>query len=404
MKIAFVAYDRPNWFPGPLVHLRRLLPALRQRGSEPLALLFCRRGAQGAGWFESQGVPCRTAPERWSTEAKVYWLLEQVRRWEPDVLVSYVCVPAHFAGRWCREAGIPTIGAMLADDPYHWGIVEQFVTGSSEWALSGLACVSNLLVQAVADRSPQVTRLYRIPHGTLPPPEPTAGVHPPRLLYIGRMQQYQKRIHNVVDALAEILRRLPVAQAMLIGSGPLEAEVQAWVRSTGLADRMRFVGGVPEHRIQELLQGGTVIVLLSDFEGIPIAIADGMAAGVVPVCRRCPGGLEELVRDNQTGLLADSDAEVVERVCRLLTDHQQWHELSQRARRHAVAEYSMEVSVKRWEEFCESFLSAAGTRRRIQIPESIALPPVLPALAAEDVRHRPIWIRAARKLKYLMGA
>lgn len=34
MKIAFMAYDRPNYFGGPITNARRLLPELVKRGHE----------------------------------------------------------------------------------------------------------------------------------------------------------------------------------------------------------------------------------------------------------------------------------------------------------------------------------------------------------------------------------
>jgi colanic acid/amylovoran biosynthesis glycosyltransferase len=46
---------------------------------------------------------------------------------------------------------------------------------------------------------------------------------------------------------------------------------------------------------------------MSDFEGLPVALLEGMAAGVVPVVRSIPSGIPELVHHEKTGLLVPNE-------------------------------------------------------------------------------------------------
>jgi glycosyltransferase involved in cell wall biosynthesis len=54
--------------------------------------------------------------------------------------------------------------------------------------------------------------------------------------------------------------------------------------------------------LQQLIEHN-ILILLSDYEGTPGAVMDGMACGLVPVCTDISGGVQELVIPDQTGLL-----------------------------------------------------------------------------------------------------
>ncbi|MFO7907828.1 MAG: hypothetical protein R6U98_34600, partial [Pirellulaceae bacterium] len=61
MRIAFVFYDRPDWFGGPAVNARRLLPELQRRGHEVVALIpFRGSHSPAAQYLERHGVQCRS--------------------------------------------------------------------------------------------------------------------------------------------------------------------------------------------------------------------------------------------------------------------------------------------------------------------------------------------------------
>jgi hypothetical protein len=76
------------------------------------------------------------------TERHVQWILDRVVEDPPDVFVPNLMVPAFYAGRWVRQAGIPTVGVLHSDDCFHRGIVSEFVCGSNAYRLSALVCVS----------------------------------------------------------------------------------------------------------------------------------------------------------------------------------------------------------------------------------------------------------------------
>ncbi|QVL52060.1 MAG: glycosyltransferase [Cyanobium sp. M30B3] len=69
----------------------------------------------------------------------------------------------------------------------------------------------------------------------------------------------------------------------LIGDGSDRAAYQPLVHQTGFGDRIHFHGRVAPEQAQPLLHRNQAILLMSDFEGLPVALLEAMAAGVVPV-------------------------------------------------------------------------------------------------------------------------
>jgi glycosyltransferase involved in cell wall biosynthesis len=96
----------------------------------------------------------------------------------------------------------------------------------------------------------------------------------------------------------------------LVGSGKLRGELEDQARRLGISERVRFHGSRPEHEVAELLRQADAFILPSvvdgtgDMEGIPVALMEAMAAGLPVIASRL-SGIPELVRDEDTGLLAD---------------------------------------------------------------------------------------------------
>lgn len=130
---------------------------------------------------------------------------------------------------------------------------------------------------------------------------------PMRLIYTGRLVQYQKRVLDYVE-LARALDRTGVPYELsLIGSFVDREGSQAKFESRArehLADgRIRLPGRMSRDQILKELSAHAFFVLLSDFEGLPLALVEAMARGCVPVVAESESGIPELVTDGQDGLL-----------------------------------------------------------------------------------------------------
>jgi hypothetical protein len=140
------------------------------------------------------------------------------------------------------------------------------------------------------------------------------------------------------------------------------------------------------------------VVLLSDHEGLPLSLLEGMASGVVPIGLRGAPGVTELVVDGLTGLLVgDRGDEFVAAVRRLREDPALWERLARSAHAKVEADYSEKVCAARWQELFHELVNSSGPRKPLRIPRRLDLPPVHPALAWLDPRPLQELIRRARR-------
>jgi glycosyltransferase involved in cell wall biosynthesis len=189
-----------------------------------------------------------------------------------------------------------------------------------------------------------------IPYGiSLPPERASFSNQPFRVVYCGRMVERQKCIQQVMQTLISGCRASSRIEAQLIGDGPDRPACERLVHQAGLADRIRFLGRVPPQRMPSLLQRSQAILLMSDFEGLPLALLEAMASGVVPVVRSIPSGIPELVHDGRTGLIVNNEPEeAAAALVRLAEDPDLWNRCSAASRSLVAQDYSAQQSFCRW--------------------------------------------------------
>jgi glycosyltransferase involved in cell wall biosynthesis len=402
MRIAFIAYDWPGYRGGPIVNARRLLPELQGRGHDVHALIFFKGDAPTARYLEQQGVAVHTHAWQSYTEQHIAWILKKIIEIQPDVFVPNLSVAGWFAARWMHEAGIPTIAAHRSDDEYHWAMVEEFVIGHTEWAVTGLVCVSQYLCEQTKAKFPKHTKLCTIPSG-VPVPKQIANQRTEglRLVYVGRLVQQQKRIFDLIEALVEAAQQFSELTATLYGHdvNNEHQQIQQRLQEVNLSQRIRCIGSVEPENLHEQLLKHHVLILLSDYEGTPGAVMDGMACGLVPVCLSIPGGVQELVLHEQTGLLVkDRKDDFLSAISRLYYDVNLREKLGKNAKAHIQNKFSLSVAANCWENFCAELLADAGEKNAIKIPKHYHLPPVRQGLAREDRRCPPFFVRVIRTL------
>ncbi len=103
---------------------------------------------------------------------------------------------------------------------------------------------------------------------------------PLRILFVGRLTS-GKRLDVVIRALGLLLRSELDATLTVVGEGPERTSLEVLVCDEGVDDRVRFEGGVALDRVMDFYEHSDVLVLVSDTEGWPKAVAEAMAFGLV---------------------------------------------------------------------------------------------------------------------------
>ncbi|MER8903944.1 glycosyltransferase [Mesorhizobium sp. M0772] len=95
----------------------------------------------------------------------------------------------------------------------------------------------------------------------------------------------------------------------IVGDGPLRMNLEKLAVELGLAGRVTFLGSLPHAEVKRRLRMAHLFLLPSitasdgDMEGIPVALMEAMAAGLIAVSTY-HSGIPELIKDGETGLLA----------------------------------------------------------------------------------------------------
>lgn len=105
----------------------------------------------------------------------------------------------------------------------------------------------------------------------------------PYILCVGRLKKY-KGVQHVIRALPEIDD--PAYDLLVAGSGPYGPTLKRVGQETGVADRVEFLGYVPDADLPELYAGAAAFVTVSGFEAYGMTVAEALAAGTPCVVRR----------------------------------------------------------------------------------------------------------------------
>jgi len=186
----------------------------------------------------------------------------------------------------------------------------------------------------------------------------------------------------------------------MIGDGPERAKCERVVGDAGLLDRIRFVGRVPPEEVGGLLSQVHACLLMSDFEGLPLALLESMARGVVPVVRRIDSGIPELVLHEQTGLLVNEDpASAAAALTRLACDSAVWSRCSISARHLISNRYSTDTSYRQWTELIGEMRRDSSAVFPLGIKRPIRLVLRNPDLETRYGKARHWWQRVACRVK-----
>ena len=297
-------------FGGAERHVLGLGAFLRQRGLQPLVILFHDR--ELAASCRADGLPASVLPVAGSYDpagprrldalltaagarlVHVHGYRAAVNAALAPTVRPMVCT-VHGQG----EPSWRTPRALLKDDLYR---------RSEAWACrrrrAVICCVTDDLRRRHAHRyrGLDVRTVHNgiepLDRTTLPLPDPPLAPGRLHAVAVGRLTRV-KGLGFAIEALA----RLPAGhpwQLDLVGEGGVRDELEALVTRLGVADRVTFHGF--RRDIAALMANADALVMPSLHEGLPYTLLEAMSLGL-PVVASDVGGLAEVLQHEETGLL-----------------------------------------------------------------------------------------------------
>lgn len=120
----------------------------------------------------------------------------------------------------------------------------------------------------------------------------------------------KKGLEYALRACAELKKRGIDYHFTIVGTGPLETELNLLIAELALQDFVTLEGFQPQEKVKEILDCSDVFLLPSvtasngDMEGIPVALMEAMSNGL-PVVSTKHSGIPELIENNESGWLAN---------------------------------------------------------------------------------------------------
>ena len=118
---------------------------------------------------------------------------------------------------------------------------------------------------------------------------------------IGRLF-YLKGQNYLIEVFKEVSETHPEAKLMFVGDGILREQLENYARKNKIYDKVIFTGLVPPKKIPEFVSIMDILVHTSLREGLPKAVAQGLAGGK-PVIAFDIDGTKEVVINGKTGFL-----------------------------------------------------------------------------------------------------
>jgi phosphatidylinositol alpha-1,6-mannosyltransferase len=244
-------------------------------------------------------------------------------RFQPDVVLSAHIVVAPAAWTIARAMGTPYVQYLHGEEVAAKSFLARFAARHATSVIAVSAYTASLVANAVREG-----QLHRIPPGVDESRAPSVPrAEQPLIITVARLVDRYKGHDVMLRALPLIRARVPDAQWIVIGDGPLRELFERTAATMGLTNGVRFLGAVTDQERDQWLDQARVFAMPSRLsaagggEGFGIVYLEA-GTHMLPVVAGNVGGAVEAVEHGVTGLLVDptDPLAVADAVVSLLSD------------------------------------------------------------------------------------
>ena len=337
---------------GTEIQTLNLVRALVQGGHEVLTACYFEHAGDMVSRFRQAGSrvellrPDGSRTGGWRSMAALFGGLRRVvRAFRPDVAHVQYMAPGAQPILMLRLLGVRNIIATThtGADIYPSLRLVHFV---ERHLVRAFTCITELAERSYFGTSCLYDERYVLKrhnhftiYNALPwplPPESTRNAprEPFTIGVVSRLESI-KGMDLVLPAFAAVHKVHPETRLHVVGDGTLRSTMQQQAQDLGCADAVTWMGRQPQDALPALYGQMDIVWMPSRSEGFGLTAIEAMSCGCVVVAART-GGLPEVVRDGEVGLLHDpeSTSSLTEKTVSLIENPVRLTEMSHRAVRH----------------------------------------------------------------------
>ena len=343
-------------------HLLTLLPALAERGADPVFVGLDDPAWDAEPFYRELGVPAvRVRAPRDVDPRLLLALRRELQRLRPDVVHTHL-VHADVYGALAARATV--VSTKHNDDPFRLGPFRH-VERALARRVSRVIAITQALARFTVERVGLPAEKVEVVHYGLDEPPPAWAENRPLLLpegarvllAISRLTT-QKGVDVAVRALAEVRREHADAVLVVLGEGEEREALERLARDLGVAEAVFLPGRAGD--VADWLARAELFVHPARWEGFGLVLLEAMLVGR-PVVASAVSAVPEIVVDGDTGLLVppDDPAALARALARLLDDRDLAARYGDAGRERARREFSVDRMARRTLEVYDAAVSRA---------------------------------------------
>lgn len=317
---------------------------------------------KGDGYWaaELRDLGVRVEPLRlthYGKPAPVWRLRDLIRQWKPDIVHAHMPpteLYARLALMFLRPAPVMVI-SKHNDEPFYRGLGQRAVGVWVARRAARMIAISDAVnTYACTHLNMPAERVVTVHYGIDPHPYEQIGDDrrlvlraewgiPSEAWVIGTVARLvpQKALHILLSGYAQYRTQAQCpSRLVLVGRGPLEAELKALAQQLDMADEIVWAGFRED--IPVVMNAFDTFALTSVYEGFGLVLLEAMAARR-PVVATAVSAIPEIVEDGVTGLLCRSgDADGLARAFLQLEDASLRVRLGAAGHERAVDRFTLE--------------------------------------------------------------
>ncbi|MBU0484982.1 MAG: glycosyltransferase [Proteobacteria bacterium] len=293
-------------------------------------------------------------------------LLKLVRKIKPDVVHAHWLIPQGIIAAIVKKiTGTPYLVTAHGGDVFGlqgglFGFLKRFSLDNADQ----VTVVSSVIKQVVLGISDSKVVPVVLPMGVDPRKfeleedngliRVKYGVKGPFLLFVGRLTE-KKGVGYLLEAMPEIISRVPDLKLLVIGSGEEEENLKQLSDSLNIGGNVIFAGSIPNRDLPQFYGAADIFIGPSirakggDTEGFGLTFVEAGMSGCILIGSKV-GGITDIIKDGETGFLIEekNPAALAGKVLEVVGLKNEWPEIRKRNRQVFVDNFGLDVIAEKY--------------------------------------------------------